>query len=197
MIWSLFGDLSESGKHSENKPPLVTNICVEITSTFFVSFTYFIRYERFLKIWWNCDLIKIPYCAGTFYFKCHPFLQKAYGLPYVFKSYYFYMWFLTHTINILWFLQVIAAVWGQFLYHDVAHTPQMAGHLGQRLKCCNVEFEDFHPECYPIKISEKDPFYKKFGLQCQEYARSGTASRVGCTLGTVISISIFNLLALF
>ena len=94
-------------------------------------------------------------------------------------------------------LQVIAAVWGQFLYHDVAHTPQMAGHLGQRLKCCNVEFEDFHPECYPIKISEKDPFYKKFGLQCQEYARSGTASRVGCTLGTVIIISIFNLLTLF
>lgn len=80
-------------------------------------------------------------------------------------------------------LMVIAAVWGQFLYHDVAHTPQMAGHLGQRLKCCNVEFEDFHPECYPIKIPENDPFYNKFGLQCQEYARSGTASRVGCTLG--------------
>ena len=80
-------------------------------------------------------------------------------------------------------LMVVAAVWAQFLYHDVAHTPQMAGHLGQRLKCCNVEFEDFHPECYPIKIAENDPFYKKFGLQCQEYARSGTASRVGCTLG--------------
>ena len=78
---------------------------------------------------------------------------------------------------------VVAAVWIQFIYHDVAHTPQMAGHLGQRLKCCNVEFEDFHPECYPIKISQNDPFYKKFGLQCQEYARSGTASRVGCTLG--------------
>ena len=80
-------------------------------------------------------------------------------------------------------LMVIAAVWAQFLYHDVAHTPQMAGYLGQRLKCCNVEFDDFHPECYPIKLPEDDPFYKKFGLQCQEYARSGTASRVGCTLG--------------
>ena len=80
-------------------------------------------------------------------------------------------------------LMVIAAVWAQFLYHDVAHTPQMAGYLGQRLKCCNVEFDDFHPECYHIKLPEDDPFYKKFGLQCQEYARSGTASRVGCTLG--------------
>ena len=78
---------------------------------------------------------------------------------------------------------VIAAVWGEFISHDVSHTPQQAGHLGQRLKCCNVKFEDFHPECYPIKIAEDDPFYKEFGLQCQEYARSGTASRTGCTLG--------------
>lgn len=86
-------------------------------------------------------------------------------------------------------LMVIAAVWAQFIYHDVAHTPQMAGHLGQRLKCCNVEFEDFHPECYPIKIAEDDPFYHKFGLQCQEYARSATASRVGCTLGENIPVA--------
>ena len=42
-------------------------------------------------------------------------------------------------------LMVVAAVWGEFVYHDVAHTPQMAGYLGQRLKCCNVEFEDFQP----------------------------------------------------
>ena len=80
-------------------------------------------------------------------------------------------------------LMIIAAVWGQFIQHDVSHTPQMAGYLGQRLKCCNVKFEDFHPECYPIKVSEDDPFYKNFDLQCQEYARSATASRTGCTLG--------------
>jgi hypothetical protein len=63
---------------------------------------------------------------------------------------------------------VIAAVWGEFISHDVSHTPQQAGYLGQRLKCCNVKFDDFHPECYPIKIAEDDPFYKEFGLQCQE-----------------------------
>ena len=80
-------------------------------------------------------------------------------------------------------LMIISAVWGQFIQHDVSHTPQMAGYLGQRLKCCNVKFEDFHPECYPIKVSENDPFYKEFDLQCQEYARSATASRTGCTLG--------------
>ncbi|TRY61661.1 hypothetical protein TCAL_04392 [Tigriopus californicus] len=80
-------------------------------------------------------------------------------------------------------LMVIAAIWGEFIYHDAAHTPQMAGYLGQRLKCCDVEFDHFHPECYPIKISTNDPFYGKFGVTCQEYARSATASRTGCTLG--------------
>ena len=59
-------------------------------------------------------------------------------------------------------LMIISAVWGEFIQHDVSHTPQMAGYLGQRLKCCNVKFEDFHPECYPIKVPENDPFYKKF-----------------------------------
>lgn len=68
-------------------------------------------------------------------------------------------------------LMVIAAIWGEFIYHDAAHTPQMAGYLGQRLKCCDVEFDHFHPECYPIKISANDPFYGKFGVTCQEYAR--------------------------
>ena len=66
----------------------------------------------------------------------------------------------------------VAAIWGQFLLHDVSHTPQAAGFLGQRLKCCNVDFEDFHPECYPIKVPANDPFYGRFGVRCQEYARS-------------------------
>ena len=68
-------------------------------------------------------------------------------------------------------VMVIAAIWGEFIYHDVAHTPQMAGYLGQRLKCCDVEFDNFHPECYPIKIPNNDPFYGKFNVRCQEYAR--------------------------
>ncbi len=68
-------------------------------------------------------------------------------------------------------VMVVAAVWGEFVHHDVSHTPQMAGYLGQRLKCCDVDFEDFHPECYPIKIPSEDPFYGKFNVRCQEYAR--------------------------
>ena len=80
-------------------------------------------------------------------------------------------------------LMSVTAIWGEFIYHDVSHTPQMAGFLGQRLKCCGVTFESFHPECYPIKIPENDTAYSNLGLKCQEYTRSGTASRTGCTLG--------------
>ena len=68
-------------------------------------------------------------------------------------------------------LMAITAVWGEFIYHDVSHTPQMAGFLGQRLKCCGVTFESFHPECYPIKIPENDTVYGQLGLKCQEYTR--------------------------
>ncbi|XP_042860058.1 uncharacterized protein LOC122245949 isoform X3 [Penaeus japonicus] len=81
------------------------------------------------------------------------------------------------------YMTAIAAVFGQFLGHDLSHTPQMAGYIGQRLRCCGVNFSDFHPECYPIRIPEDDPVYGPLQQRCQEYVRSGTAPRTGCTLG--------------
>nr|XP_045625957.1 uncharacterized protein LOC123775117 isoform X1 [Procambarus clarkii] len=81
------------------------------------------------------------------------------------------------------FMTAIAAVFGQFISHDLSHTPQMAGYIGQRLRCCGVNFSDFHPECYPIRIPDGDPVYGPLQLKCQEYVRSGTAPRTGCTLG--------------
>ena len=93
-------------------------------------------------------------------------------------------------------LMAVTAIWGEFVYHDISHTPQMSGYLGQRLKCCGVTFDSFHPECYPIKIPENDVAYGDLGVKCQEYTRSGTASRTGCTLGpreqiNQVRISIF------
>ncbi|ROT73076.1 Peroxidasin-like protein [Penaeus vannamei] len=81
------------------------------------------------------------------------------------------------------YMTAIAAVFGQFLAHDLSHTPQMAGYIGQRLRCCGVNFSDFHPECYPIRIPDDDPVYGPLQQRCQEYVRSGTAPRTGCTLG--------------
>jgi hypothetical protein len=59
----------------------------------------------------------------------------------------------------------------------------VTGFQGKRLKCCSVNFSDFHPECFPIRLPDDDPVHGKSGERCQEYARSGTAPRIGCTLG--------------
>ena len=91
-------------------------------------------------------------------------------------------------------LMAVTAIWGEFVYHDISHTPQMSGYLGQRLKCCGVTFDSFHPECYPIKIPENDAAYGDLGVKCQEYTRSGTASRTGCTLGPREQINQVRLL---
>uniref|UniRef100_A0A6A7FZ72 Peroxidasin-like protein n=1 Tax=Hirondellea gigas TaxID=1518452 RepID=A0A6A7FZ72_9CRUS len=81
------------------------------------------------------------------------------------------------------YMTALAAPFGEFIFHDLSHTPQMAGYIGQRLRCCNVQFNDFHPECYPIRLPEDDPVYSRIQEKCQEYVRSGTAPRTGCTLG--------------
>jgi hypothetical protein len=60
----------------------------------------------------------------------------------------------------------------------------VSGFQGRRLKCCSVSFSDFHPECFPIALPEDDPVHGKSGERCEEYARSGTAPRIGCTLGS-------------
>lgn len=57
------------------------------------------------------------------------------------------------------------------------------GFLGQRLRCCGVNLHEFHPECYPIRLPDTDPVNGLNNIKCQEYVRSGTAPRVGCTLG--------------
>ncbi|XP_073996346.1 uncharacterized protein [Rhodnius prolixus] len=73
------------------------------------------------------------------------------------------------------------AVWAQFVSNDISHTPQMTGYNGERLKCCGVDFQDFHPECFPIRLPEEDPIHGS--ARCMEYTRSATAPRRSCTLG--------------
>ncbi|RZF47556.1 hypothetical protein LSTR_LSTR009092 [Laodelphax striatellus] len=81
-------------------------------------------------------------------------------------------------------LVVLSAVWAQFIAHDISLTPQMTGYKGERLKCCGVEFSDFHPECFPIRLPDGDPVHGPSHIRCQDYARSASAPRTGCTLGT-------------
>ncbi|XP_026292684.2 uncharacterized protein LOC113217054 [Frankliniella occidentalis] len=72
-------------------------------------------------------------------------------------------------------------VWADLVAHDLAHTPRMAGFGGRPIKCCGVDFSEFHPECFPIRLPDDDPVFKP--ERCQEYARSAAAPRTGCTLG--------------
>lgn len=80
-------------------------------------------------------------------------------------------------------LTVLLAVFGEFVTHDLAHTAQSAGYQGHRLKCCGVELNHFHPECFPIRVSQTDPNFGSRAQTCLEYARSCPALRTGCTLG--------------
>ncbi|CAH1398171.1 unnamed protein product [Nezara viridula] len=78
-------------------------------------------------------------------------------------------------------LVATAAFWAQMVAYDVSLTPKMTGYNGERLKCCGVEFSDFHPECFPIRLPDADPIHGS--ARCQEYVRSATAPRKACSLG--------------
>ncbi|XP_011505664.1 PREDICTED: peroxidasin-like protein [Ceratosolen solmsi marchali] len=77
-------------------------------------------------------------------------------------------------------LMALTALFGEFVAHDLAHTPRMNLPNGDRLRCCDVEFEHFHPECFPIRAEDEVG-------GCMEYARSaphpGNAHQ-GCRLGS-------------
>ncbi|KAG7190439.1 hypothetical protein KM043_006544 [Ampulex compressa] len=76
------------------------------------------------------------------------------------------------------YLMALTALYGQFLAHDLAHTPRMELPDGGRLKCCDVDYENFHPECFPIRADNP--------TGCMEYARSAPHpgnSLQGCKLG--------------
>lgn len=62
------------------------------------------------------------------------------------------------------------------------------GFNGERLKCCGVAYSDFHPECFPIRLPDNDPINAPAHQLCQDYARSATAPRTGCTLGNRKSV---------
>ncbi|XP_067144092.1 uncharacterized protein [Centruroides vittatus] len=77
----------------------------------------------------------------------------------------------------------ILTIFGEFVYHDISHTSQSAGYGGHRIKCCQVQLEYFHPECYPIPIPVIDSKTGSTKHECMDYVRSSPVPRTGCTLG--------------
>uniref|UniRef100_A0A0A9Z8J0 Chorion peroxidase n=1 Tax=Lygus hesperus TaxID=30085 RepID=A0A0A9Z8J0_LYGHE len=77
--------------------------------------------------------------------------------------------------------------WGQFLDHDLTHTPISRGESGAGITCCNNGVErppNFrHPDCFPIMLPRIDPVFSPFGERCMEFARSLPAPRPECNFG--------------
>ena len=80
-------------------------------------------------------------------------------------------------------MTTLTSFFGEFVFHDLAHIAQVAGHKGHRIKCCNIKSELKHPECMPIELKTNDPVFGNIGQKCMEYVRSSPSIRTGCTLG--------------
>ncbi|GAU92502.1 hypothetical protein RvY_04578 [Ramazzottius varieornatus] len=76
--------------------------------------------------------------------------------------------------------------WGQFLDHDMTHTPITAIEVAQNgrtqlmtPKCCDLpQGTVAHSSCFAIPIPRNDPFYPRFGQECLEFVRSSPATNV-------------------
>eukprot|EP00096_Caligus_rogercresseyi_P003240 TRINITY_DN1596_c0_g1_i2.p1 TRINITY_DN1596_c0_g1~~TRINITY_DN1596_c0_g1_i2.p1 ORF type:complete len:496 (-),score=83.22 TRINITY_DN1596_c0_g1_i2:208-1695(-) len=77
--------------------------------------------------------------------------------------------------------------WGQFMDHDITHSPIVTGEDEEELMCCEdgkiIAEERRHPECMPIEITEDDSFYSRFGRRCMEFVRSSQSVSSECNLG--------------
>ena len=77
--------------------------------------------------------------------------------------------------------------WGQFLDHDLTHSPIVRGQNASGVTCCKdgqfIDRSSRHPDCFPITIPENDGFYQQFGQRCMEFVRSLPAVRPQCTFG--------------
>ncbi|CAF4829679.1 unnamed protein product [Pieris macdunnoughi] len=80
---------------------------------------------------------------------------------------------------------IALAVWSQFIYHDLVHTPvRKTIHTDQPIRCCDnsglhLTPRYLHPSCMPITVPDWDPDM----TVCMEYTRSVTTYRGDCTFG--------------
>ena len=77
--------------------------------------------------------------------------------------------------------------WGQFVDHDITHTPVVKGEEESGIMCCEdgklIAERKRHRECLAITIPDNDHMYGRFGQRCMEFVRSLPAPRSGCNFG--------------
>ena len=76
--------------------------------------------------------------------------------------------------------------WGQFVDHDLTHTPVARGHDNSVLECRDCNSQNVHPACLPIRVPEDDSFFafNRQDPKCIPFTRSINGQK---TLGTVWS----------
>ncbi|CAB4061601.1 PXDN [Lepeophtheirus salmonis] len=68
--------------------------------------------------------------------------------------------------------------WGQFVDHDITHTPVNSGFADSILECKDCDAASrIHPECLPIPVPKGDPFYPSINITtgkpfCLAFTRS-------------------------
>ncbi|KAF4517167.1 hypothetical protein B566_EDAN005597 [Ephemera danica] len=84
-------------------------------------------------------------------------------------------------------LTLLVMQWGQFLDHDLTHTPISKGPSQSGIACCsNGRVSDpsqRHPDCFPIEMPDTDPVFTPLGERCMEFVRSLPAPRPQCNFG--------------
>ncbi|XP_050665220.1 peroxidase-like isoform X1 [Leptidea sinapis] len=84
---------------------------------------------------------------------------------------------------------MVLAVWSQFVYHDLVHTPvRKTIHTNEAIRCCdtsglNLTPRYIHPSCMPISVPDDDTYFNEKYVTCMEYTRSVTTFRGDCTFG--------------
>ena len=76
--------------------------------------------------------------------------------------------------------------WGQFVDHDITHTPTVKGEDESGILCCSEEGQILprgqrNRECFPVEIPANDRLYSRFNQRCMEFVRSMPAPR--CNFG--------------
>ncbi|XP_068234436.1 myeloperoxidase-like [Palaemon carinicauda] len=87
------------------------------------------------------------------------------------------------------YVSLMVMQWGQFIDHEVVHTPEAARENSKgetmALNCCVDGEHDpdglESPECKPIDVSD-DPVFSRHNRTCMRFVRSLIASK-GCTFG--------------
>jgi len=76
--------------------------------------------------------------------------------------------------------------WGQFVDHDITHTPTVKGEDESGILCCSEDGQilprgDGNRECFPVEIPANDRLYSRFNQRCMEFVRSMPAP--SCNFG--------------